>query len=108
MYNVEQIPFPVIVGWGTFLKCAHFIYQNWQQIRKYVRELEGENEKISSSKSIINQNEFIDRLKFASDYIFIADHITALAYQQITFSEQKRILNDVVERCTYPQLKKRI
>ena len=93
-------PNPVITRFKTWLKTAEFYRKNIDLIKSFVNSLntDSNNKSTNALKSLIDSNEFMSEPFAITEYNFLIDSIDKLLNTGLTLAEQKKILDESLNR----------
>lgn len=81
-------PKVIITRWGSWLKAAIYIFENFDKLREYFNLSNLENNTyLKMIRGIINTENFINELKSINEFNFLPNYITMLEKPSLSFNQ---------------------
>lgn len=94
--GVHLPPFPVITRWGTWIRCAVFLCENFDKIKCFIRALDSTDAAaINQAQQLLNNEDFELELFAVHGYKYLPDVIQSLEEEGMEKEEQWKKLMSV-------------
>lgn len=101
--NLTIPNWPVITRWGTWLEFVKWIFDNYDEIGLFIKDMDSKYKK--SDFELFDSKDFEDEIRFCYAYSWLTIKITQLESNTISVEEQINILNSVKDNLKHDFLK---